>query len=65
MIRASFESDVGCKLYRSAEGNVAALGPPLVLFLIAVRAVPDAQVLRGVVLNFYPGSDGSVQFLEC
>ena len=64
MISTRFERDVGCELYRSSKGNVAALLPSLVLFLVTVRAVSDAQLLCGVVLYFYSSGDGSVLFLQ-
>ena len=63
MVLAGFERDVGRELHRCSEGNVAALLPPFVLFLVTVRAVSDTQVLTRVVLYLYPGGDGPVLFL--
>ena len=64
MVLAGFERDVGRELHRCSEGNVAALLPPFVLFLVTVRAVSDTQVLTRVVLYLYPGGDGPVLFLQ-
>ena len=64
MVVAGFERDVGCELHGCSEGNVAALLPPFVLFLVTVRAVSDAQLFRGIVLYLYPGGDGSIFFLQ-
>ena len=64
MVVAGSERQVGCELHRCSEGNVAALLPPLVLFLVTVRPVADTQLLSRVVLYLYPGGDGSVLFLQ-
>ena len=64
MVVAGFERDVGCELHGCSEGDVAALPPPLVLFLVAVRTVADTQLLGRVVLYLYHGGDGSVLFLQ-